>query len=58
MRYPQESDSETDSTGCRAGRRGGRRPLSVGEDEKVLEMDGANGRTTVGMYLKSLNSTF
>ena len=32
--------------------------VSVYDDEKVLEMDGANGRTTVGMYLKSLNSTF
>ena len=29
--------------------------ISVWEDEKVLERDGADGRTTKGMYLMLLN---
>lgn len=31
--------------------------VSVGEDEKVLEMDGGDGCTTGRMYLTPLNRT-
>lgn len=32
--------------------------VSVWEDEKILEMDGGHGYTTMGMYLMPQNCTF